>query len=313
MDAVIFSEVEKSAIVLSVLGELGVWLGMYFYSRQKLPREQNENDVMLYIYAGISSLLLGQTLAHVLPNALLGGLIEIKMLTFGFGILVLMAFYKLYFMLTPSAYKRNLTPLLEPSATIDNDSQEEREYYDVSGAAGFNEQTKDALHQRIILRLHRLTVYILYGLFLCSLILEGFILPYNPRQVSSAKLVIAFWFLRILQSACMAGFCIYARLHRTSDQGKIKKGYLIMMILWMISSTASCIPMLMELDAATIQSFVEHGATGSFYSFFGGIILCLSMQLMFVFPREFDRLEAFISILISTILFVAMWLLGYWL
>lgn len=312
----VFSDLQKAFLCLAPLGPAAIWAGTYAFARKKIPTKRSENEMLSPLYACVAGLLLGQLLGHVLPNALLGDYRELKFGCIGLGVLSIIFMYRLFRVCGPAGSEGVLVgdfgPLSDPEAVLDSSSQEERPYVVVDGTQRFSDQVLPVLRAELSLRLTRRVGLVIYTASLYSQVMEGFLLPYNPRDSSPGGLIAAFWITKCMQAFCMAGYAVYSRLHRQQSTGRVKALYLLMAALWCIAVFLSCLPVLLDLPMATLEQVVLHPASGVFYALSGGMILVISFLFLFLSPREPEWPRTLLFLAIMTASAALMWLTGLW-
>jgi len=308
----LFNEVQKAFLVLSALGPAAIWYLMFKFSSREIPEHQTEGYVMMLWYGGTSGILIGQVFGHIIPNALIGGFVSIKMMGICVGILGLIVAYKLHRICTWEKYTNSPSPLLETSSAIDQDSQEEKDFHVVDYGKPLDEQMLPTKGAKDNLRLHRTIGLILFLSFQFSIVIEGFVLLYNPRDSSPAGLVAAVWLLRVMQTIATSTYSIYSKLHRRQERGSVKKLYLFLSVLWCITIILSTIPALMDIDIEFVSRVVEHPALGTFYSIFGGFSLTISFLFLFTFFKCVTKSDQIFYILSMLGGCAATYTIGLW-
>ena len=309
---VVSTEFQKAAAMLAFLAPAVVWVLMYIFARRKTPEGKTQRYVMLYVNGMVAGCLLGSLCGHVLPNALAGPMLDINFLMIGLGALLIILITKLHRITGPAQYNYAMRLDEEPTAALDMDSQEERPYFSVDPNKSLGTQIAPTLDHVDIIHLRRSIGYLMFAMFVFSIVIEGLFLVVNHRNGSPAGLFVSYYLYRVFEAIAMSGYAIHAMLHRTSQESRGKRSYWILTAVWCLAIIAAGIPFVVEVDPMLVEAAVSHPAMGAFYSFFGGAMLSVAFRFMYLEPRIADRLETVLYLLILVTSFGVTWVTGLW-
>lgn len=311
-----FTQPQKAVLPLTVLIPIIVgWVVWKWFKKKRGAGGRGDDTIhrMALLDTGVCGLLFGQFLFHVVPRVALTEYGNSGVNTYAINLLYILIGF------LPMVWLQKLWKVMAVNPNHDfRDTPHSVEIIDLldvdNGVSDFTVMSPDQVstvepgryEARQEVKRRRLYVAIVYVIIFFQSVLDGVWMVYNQYEQDPRALVAVFYIDKLCESLIQASILTYALAPQ--------RWYwlLICGFAFVGVGVSTIFPLLPFLDAQFVASTVEHVALRFFLGLSGGILLWISVYLLFLDAvRRSERGKAIGLLFVFTVSILVSWATGY--